>query len=387
MANKRSNNEGSIRQRPDGRWEARYTVGTNPGTGKPIRKSIYGDTQAAVAKELRKVTTSIDSGEYSEPSRMTIAQWLDMWHSEHLGGVKPSTSASYAQIIKNHLKPALGAVKMRALNGTQIQKLYNDMSRAGKNAKTVRNVHGVLHKALEQAMKMGYLRVNPCDVCTLPRVERKKIEPLDSPEIETFLQSVKGHRFEAVYLVDLFTGLREAEILGLQWSCVDFDRGRIIIDKQLHRPRVKGGKYYFGPPKNDKARTITPAPFVMQVLKERKKQQTADRLRAGTLWNDHGFPDLVFTNEVGKFLCYNPIIKAFKKVLTDAGLPEKRLHDLRHTYAVASLQAGDDVKTVQENLGHHTAAFTLDQYGHVTETMKQASAARMEAYISGLKKG
>ena len=213
--------------------------------------------------KLRKVTTVIDSDSYLEPSRVTVAQWLDEWHSEHLGGVKPSTAASYAQIIKNHLKPALGAVKLRALNGTQIQKLYNGMSRAGKNPKTVRNVHGILHKALSQAIKMGLLRVIPCDACTLPRVERAQIEPLDSPEIETFLQSTKGHRFEAVYVVDLFTGLREAEILGLQWACIDFEKGKITVDKQLHRPRVKGGKYYFGPPKNDKARTITAAPFVM----------------------------------------------------------------------------------------------------------------------------
>lgn len=387
MPSKRANREGSIRQRPDGRWEARYTVGRDPGTGKQVQRSIYGATQQEVAKELRKVTTAIDNDAYSEPSRMTVGQWLDTWHAEYLGSVKSSTVCTYAQHINNHLKPALGAVKLRALTGPQIQKLYNSLSRAGRNPKTVRNLHGVLHKALSQAVKVGFLRVNPCEACTLPRVERARIEPLDSPEIETFLQSIKGHRFEAVYVVDLFTGLREAEILGLQWSCVDFENSRITVDKQLHRPREKGAKYYFGPPKNDKARTITAAPFVMQALKERKKKQTADKLKAGPLWDDHGFPDLVFTNEVGKFLCYNPILKAFKKALEDAGLPDKRLHDLRHTYAVSSLRAGDDVKTVQENLGHHTAAFTLDQYGHVTETMKQASAARMEAFIQGLKKG
>lgn len=281
----------------------------------------------------------------------------------------------------------LGAVKLKALTTPAIQKFYNQMQKDGLSPKSIKNVHGVFHAALKQAAKLGYIRVNPTEACTLPRIERAKIEPLDSPEIETFLKAIKGHRFEAIYAVDLFTGLREAEILGLQWSCVDFDKGRIIVDKQLHRPREKGGKYYFGAPKNDKPRTITAAPFVMQILKERRLNQNADRLKAGPLWGDHGFPDLVFTNEFGKYLCYNPVLKAFKKALEEAGLPEKRLHDLRHTYAVSSLQAGDDVKTVQENLGHHSAAFTLDQYGHVTETMKQASAQRMEAFIQGLKKG
>ena len=119
----------------------------------------------------------------------------------------------------------------------------------------------------------------------------------------------------------------------------------------------------------------------MDALREHRKRQLEQRLRAGSLWNDGGFPDLVFTNEFGKHLVYTAVWRHCKQALARAGLPDIRFHDLRHTYAVTSLRAGDDVKTVQENLGHHTAAFTLDQYGHVTETMREASARRMEAFF------
>ena len=156
-----------------------------------------------------------------------------------------------------------------------------------------------------------------------------------------------------VLRVDLFTGMREGEVLGLQWSCVDFGRGTITIEKQLSRLQVKGEEYRFTSPKNDKPRTIQPAPFVMQLLKRQRRRQSEDRIRAGAAWDDDGFPDLVFTSETGKYLNYQIVLRHLKKAVEAAGLPEKRFHDLRHTYAVTSLQAGDDVKTVQENLGHH----------------------------------
>ena len=152
----------------------------------------------------------------------------------------------------------------------------------------------------------------------------------------------------------------------------------------LYRPRQKGEAYHFASLKNDKPRVIQPAPFVLQLLKQRRLKQAEERMRAGSMWNDGGLPDLVFTSETGKNLDSATVLRHLKRRLHAASMPDKRFHDLRHTFAVTSLLAGDDVKTVQENLGHHTAAFTLDQYGHVTETMRQASAQRMEAFIKDL---
>lgn len=180
------------------------------------------------------------------------------------------------------------------------------------------------------------------------------------------------------FTVTLFTGMREGEVLGLMWSCVDFEKGTILIDKQLQQEKKRGGQYVFAPLKNDKARTITPAPWVMDLLKHHRAQQAELRLRAGPMWEDSG---LVFTNELGHHLARCTLVNAFKAVVTSIGRPDARFHDLRHSYAVAAIRSGDDIKTVQGNLGHATAAFTLDVYGHVTDQMKRESAARMESYI------
>ncbi len=367
-------------------WEARITTGRNPGNGKQIQKSISGKTQKEVLQKMKQALAELDQGTYTEPSKLTISEWLNTWHSEYLTSVKENTRTSYRQHIDNHIVPALGAVKLSALSPDACQRFYNSLSRdKGLSPKTVKNIHGVLHEALKRAVRLGYIRSNPADSVDLPRIEKAKIEPLDAPEIKSLLNALDDGLYSTIIKVDLFTGLREGEILGLQWACVDFDKGTITIDKQLCRPRKKGEAYRLASVKNDKPRTIQPASFVMHLLKQQRKRQMEQRLLAGKLWNDNGIPDLVFTYDTGKYLCYSVILDHLRKALKAAGLPERRFHDLRHTYAVSSLQAGDDVKTVQENLGHHTAAFTLDQYGHVTDTMRQASAQRMDTYIAALK--
>ena len=390
MARKAASGTGSIRKRTVTRggreytyWEARYTEGVDPGTGRQIQRSISGKTQKEVARKLKATTASLDTGTYTAPSKLTVGQWLEVWARNYLGAVKPLTVVSYEGHIKNHIKPAIGAVRLSVLNAHTIQSFYNELgkekdSKSGLSAKTVKNLHGVLHKALQQAVMVGYIRFNPSDACTLPRIERREMTPLDEEQSKTFLKAIKGHRFEALFTVTMFTGMREGEVLGLLWSCVDFERGTILINKQLQREKKKGGKFLFAPLKNDKSRTITPAPWVMQILRSHRARQTEQRFKAAEVWEQSG---LVFTNELGRHLATHTVYKDFKATVAAIGCPEIRFHDLRHSYAVASLRSGDDIKTVQENLGHHTAAFTLDVYGHVTEQMKKASADRMESYI------
>ena len=376
---------GTIRQRTDGRWEARYSVGRDPGTGKQLQRSVYGSTQKEVRLKLQQATVDIDNGAYTDPSRLSVGAWLDLWRAEFLGNVKPSTAVAYEQHIKNHLKPAFGAVKLSALKPAQIQKFYNDLQRSGLSPKTIKNIHGVFHKALSQAVLLGYIRVNPSTVCNLPRVEKADIHPLDSAELNQFLSAIKGNRLEALYKVAVFTGMRLGELLGLTWDRVDLKQGVIMIDRQLLRPRVKGDGFVFGPLKNDKPRVIHPAPFVIETLRAHRIDQIEEKLRAGSLWSDG--PGYVFSDQFGSHASYWTLITRLKSILQGLGIEPRRFHDLRHTYAVAALRSGDDVKTVQVNLGHHTAAFTLDIYGHVTAEMRQDSSARMEAFIAALKLG
>lgn len=371
---------GTIRQRKDGSWEGRYTVGRDPGTGKQIQKSVYGKTQKETRIKLQQATAAIDLGVYTEPSKLTVSRWLEIWLEEFLGDVKPRTQELYTSTVKNRIKPAIGAVKLSELKTAAIQKFYNDCGRGDSplSAKTVRNIHGILHKALQQAVEAGYIRDNPADACKPPRIVKKEITPLDEEETKLFVKAVHDDPYEILYLVTLFTGMREGEVMGLKWDTVDFDAGtvRIVHQLQLHK-----GTYQLMPTKNSKPRTITPAPYVMNLLRTQKRIQAGWRLAAGRAWQDDGF---VFTNQLGAHLARQTVYKHFKDAVESIGLKDRRFHDLRHTYAVASLRAGDDPKTVSENLGHATVAFTLDIYGHVTEQMRRASADRMQAYIDGL---
>jgi integrase len=381
---------GSIRQRKDGKWEARYTTGRDPGTGKQIQKSVYGNTQAEVRKKLVQISATIDEGTYTEPSRLTVGAWLDIWLSEYaVNSIKPSTLHNYKKCCNSYLKPNISAIKLTAINAPSIQKMINALhtgsdSKKGLAPKTIKNIHGVLHKALQQAVKLGFIRSNPADACTLPRLAKKEIKPLDREQITSFLEAIQGHEFETLYLITLFTGMRQSETLGLRWQCVDFAKGTILVNAQLLRNYGEGGYYFDESTKNNKFRKITPAKFVMTALKKHKVEQMKSRLLAGVAWVES---DYVFTNALGEHLKHVTVYKGYKRIVSSLGIPSARYHDLRHSYAVSALQAGDDVKTVQENMGHHTAAFTLDVYGHVTEQMKKDSADRMDMFIKGIKQG
>ena len=233
-------------------------------------------------------------------------------------------------------------------------------------------------------MRIGYIQKNPSSACILTRVMQTEIHPLDTPELITLLESIKGHEYEALIKVAIFTGMRSGELLGLTWDCVDFGHGMIRITRQLVQPRRKGESFRFGTLKNDKPRTLTPAPFVMNVLREHRAKQLDQKKKAGIAWDDGGFPNLVFTYPDGRHLSQPAVWKILQKILTEAGLEAHRFHDLRHTYVVNAFRAGDDVKTVQQNAGHYSAAFTLDRYAHVTETMRLESANRMQRFIEGL---
>lgn len=393
MARKAAAGTGTIRKKTITRngkeytyWEARATIGYDPGTGRQIQKSFTGKTQKEVAQKLKAATAAIDEGTYTAPSKMTVGQWLDIWTAEYLGAVKPRTVDSYKATVKTHLKPGLGAIKLEALAAHTIQSFYNSLSSLSEgkeplSPKTVKNIHGVLHKALQQAVANGYIRFNPTDPCVLPKVIKKELCPLDEAQIVAFLKAIKGHRFEDLFTVTLFTGMREGEVLGLLWDCVDLSRGTITVNKQLQKVRGTKGEYTLAPTKNSKGRTLAIAPSVVATLKRVRLRQLENRLKYGECWEDSGF---VFTDELGHHLKHQTVYLDFKKVMEQIGSPETRFHDLRHSYAVAAIRSGDDIKTVQGNLGHATAAFTLDVYGHVTDQMKQESAARMEQFIKAV---
>ena len=362
-------------------WEARYTLGFDQMTGKQIQRSITGKTQKEVAQKLREITVELDQGTYQEPTKMTLGEWLEIWLKDYSVNLKPMTQQTYSEQIQNHIKPELGRIKLKDLKTHMIQRFYNSLATGEKPlaAKTIKNIHGVLHRALNQAVANNLIRVNPATACVLPKVQKPEIKPLEPGEIYRILQEAKEDDYQNLVTVALFTGMRQGELLGLSWDCIDFESGVITVKQQLQH---KDGKYFLCSPKSNKPRRILPAQLVMDALKAEQEKQEHARQQAGEVWNNPF--NLVFTDASGKNLVRRTVVKHFKAIAGRAGVGDARFHDMRHSFAVTSLLAGDDVKTVQENLGHATAAFTLDVYGHVTNQMRRDSASRLQKFYESL---
>ncbi len=382
-------------------WEAQVTVGTDPGSGRQRRKTFTGKTQKEVRQRMQAAAVEVQNGDFFEPSRITVAAWLDLWLSDYSVDWKYLTKQKYESVCENHLKPAFGATKLSKLSTPQIQSFYNELGRSGKrivkkdekgrtverreplSPKSIRLIHGVLSKALNTAVKVGYIKRNAAELCTIPKLEKKEIVPFTDAEIKEFVKLCDGEDYGRIYKLILFTGLREGEALGLTWDCVDFKAGVLRINKQLQR---QGKADKLVPLKNSKPRYLTVPPFVIQLLMDGRTHQIEQRLAAGDSWQgwqslEEMKMSLVFLRDDGSNITAAALYQRYKHLVEMIGAPNSRVHDLRHTFAVLSLQNGDSVKTVQDNLGHATAAFTLDVYGHVSEKMKEDSAARMQAYI------
>lgn len=387
MSRKRANGEGMIRKRSNGTWEARITIRFDETTGKQVRKSIYGRTKKEVADKIASVKIELDGSPQNVdmPENITVGDWLNDWLTDYLADVKDGTVVSYTSICKNHLTPAFGKISLVDLRAPAIQKYYNGLKSKGVSPKYIKNIHGCFHRALDVAVKVDIIPKNPSSACVIPKVIKPEIKPLDIPEQRKLLHVLSSEFYGALVLVDIFTGMRVGEIIGLTWDCVDFNNGIIRVEKQMVQTRGKGQKYRFGTLKNDKSRVLAPAQYVMDELQKHFEKQKKNKEELGDLWNPGEFPNLVFTHPDGSHLSQPTVWKEFQKILEHAGLEHYRVHDLRHTFAVNSILAGDDIKTIQENMGHYSSAFTLDRYGHVTETMRKKSASRMENFIQSIK--
>lgn len=390
MARRAARGAGTIRKKTITRngqeysyWEARITIGRDPGTGKQIQKSVTGKTQREVREKMTAILCDLDKGVYQRPSKITVADWMQEWLQTFCANkVKPLTYISYQGMTKNHIVPLIGAIELQALKGMHVQKLYNTMTNKGLSGKTVKNAAAVLHKALSIALKQGLIQSNPCDGAELPKVKPREITPFSDEEIPKFLAAIEESPFRNAYALCLFAGLREGECLGLSWKQVDFQRRRLTINQQLQQ---YSGQYYIAPTtKNGKPRTIEPPPIAFEYLRAERTRQLQNRLKAGALWENDD--NLVFTDEIGQHLSIHAFYERFKKLAASIGRPDARPHDLRHTAATVAIASGADIKSVQDLLGHATASFTLNVYAHTSEQMMKDTANRVQSYYDNLEK-
>jgi integrase len=333
VAKKRGNGEGSISKRKDGRYWGRYTVHMANG---PKQKAVYGKTRAEVAQKLAKAMSDRDGGLVFDASTPKLGDYLDKWLPGVKGTVRQRTWERYEQIVRVHLKPALGRVKLKNLTATHLRALYNEKLNFGLASRTVNYIHTALRKALQDAVADGLVAKNVAACVKAPRPAKKEITPLSQEQARVFLDTAGkvGNRFEALYVVAVHCGLREGELLGLRWDDVCLDARKLHVRRSLSETRT-GHK--FEPPKNGKGRAVKLTQTASEALRAHRKRQNEERL-AATTWEEGNtrFPSTKGTPMNSKNL-YN---RSFKPLLKRAGLPDIRFHDLRHTCATMRFKMG-----------------------------------------------
>src|SRR5215217_9491332 len=345
MSRRRGNGEGSItRHKQSGLYMARYTVQTASG---PKRKALYGKTRSEVAATLSKALADREGGLTYDVGKQTVEEYLARWLSNSVRDtVRQRTYERYESIIRVHLAPAIGTVKLKDLTPDHVSGLYREKLDGGLAAGTVLHIHRTLSKALKQAVMDGLIPRNVAGPVKPPQVRREEIRPLNRDQVCVLFEAVRGDRLEAMYIVAVTTGLRRGELQGLKWEDLDLEAGMFQVRRTLSEP--KGG-YIFEAPKSGKGRNIRLTQRATVALREHRKQQLEERMERGTLWQEHG---LVFPSSVGTPISGGNLNRAFKGILQRAGLPKStRFHDLRHTCAMLLLKQSVNPKFVQELLG------------------------------------
>ncbi len=332
------------------------------------RRYVSGKTKEEARKALREARANADAGLVFDAGAVTLAAYLDRWLADSVRDtVRQRTYERYESIVRVHISPALGRMKLRALTPAHARALYRQKLDAGLSPRTVNYIHVTLHKALSQAVGDGLVQRNAAQV-KAPRPERSEIAPLSPDQARKLIAAAyeTGSRYAALYVLALHTGMREGELLGLQWEDFDLDASAPTLQVRRTLSETRTG-HKFELPKSGKGRSIKLSRKAVEALRSHRARQAGEKLRLGTLWQDHGlvFPSTTGTTTRGT----NLLGRHFKPLLKEAGLPDKRLHDLRHTCATILLMAGKHPKYVQELLGHANISITLDTYSHVIEGM------------------
>ena len=316
----------NIRQRSNGTWEGRYYDVDSK------HQSLYGRTKAIVKDKLAEKRAEIAQGTSITETDLTVEQWGWEWMKTFKAGkVKHSTLDNYESDFRLHVVPYIGNVKLKGLTTLMVQRVYILLEKEGLSPKSIRNVHGMLHGMLDKAMKRDLTRKNVSKNCELPHIQQHEMHPLTKEEMGMFMNLAKDDEYYLMMRFDFFTGLRESELIGLTWDCVDFEKHTLRVYRQFVRiaSGPDKGKMMYTPLKNGKERTITLTTTAMAVLQEAKRKQSEQRLRAGSSW--HNEYNMIFTRN-GMFVRFKTLYVHFKAIVKRMGRPGVRFHDVRHPY-------------------------------------------------------
>jgi integrase len=366
---------GHIRQRSAGSWEIKFDLWRDPATGKRETRFVtVKGTKKAAQKELRRLLSTVDEGRFVEPSKLTVAQYLDQWLDEGAKHkVSGKTLGRYTELLRLHAVPMIGAHRLTRLEPLHIQTVHAAMRKRGLSAQTIKHCHRVLSQALRQAVRLRLITTNPADDVDPPRVARTEMKVLDQAQAAGLLKAAERSSIYVPVLLGVTTGMRRGEILALHWHEVDLDHRSLSVAQTLEE--TKAGGLVFKIPKTERSRRKIALPAIaVEALRRWRTRQTEDRLRAGPLWIDH---DLVCCRPDGTPLSPRQLSKTFAVLSRRLGLGV-RFHDLRHSHMSHLLAAGVHPKVVSERAGHASVSITLDVYSHLIPGMQEDAARRID---------
>lgn len=371
-----------------GSYSVRVSL-TDPLTGERIQKRVTAGTKRELDAKVSDLKAQWNRGDYFEASKITVAEYLEKWLDAIRPTIRPASHDRYMRIVRKQIVPAMGTTMIGRLSPVQVQDFYADLltrQESPLSPSTVALYHGVLHKALDQAVKWRMLQRNVCDAVDAPRPRNPEMQTWTAEQARTFLASVAHDDLAAFWCLALYTGMRRGEMLALHWADIDLERGSLAVRRTLSRGE---SGLVLGEPKTKAGRRSIALPMpAVAALKAHRARQLTRRLAFGADWQDN---DLVFERGDGSILHSNNVTHAFPRIVRrlnttlpkDQHLPVIRLHDLRHTAATLMLANGEHPKVVQERLGHSDIAMTLNRYSHVTMDMQREAADRLARLLGG----
>ncbi len=378
--------QGSVRKRGN-YWAYSFEVGKENGKRKRIERT-GGKTKKEALEALRKAILEYEnSGSLITESDISVNDYFDYWFKEYVViNCKYNTQVSYKRLIKNHIKPELGIYKLKKITTARLQELINLKYRNGFSKNYLNNLYGVLSGAFKSAVyPYQFLKENPMTFVKAPKYNTKLINNPDDLKIITLEDYNKilkrfpyGSNMHIPLQISFNTGLRAAEVMSLTWDCIDFENKTLRVEKILYRNEFK--YWVFGPPKTHSSyRTIKIGNTLISLLKRFHKDQKENKLRYGEFYTKHDY-DFICLKENGELLTTDSLKYLSRVVNYELGIDFK-FHSLRHTHATMLLEAGANIKDIQQRLGHSKLATTMDTYSHVTKKMSEDSVNIFETQV------
>lgn len=359
-----------------GKWTGQISLGPNPSTGKPVRKSIYGNTRTEVRAKMREYQEQIDRGLNIEEARnLTLEDWLWRWFNLYK---KPKLRQSTSEAYQGHIgriSAEIGHIPLDVVSTDHIQAYYNHLQALGRSSATIHKLHQIIRPCLQKAVENRLIAWNPAQTTERPTVRHRPGAAFSEEDTHRFIAALNKQTsfWRALFLTLVGAGVRIGEAVALNWSDFDFDAGMVNINKSLSR--VSGGMILTKPKTAASTATIPLPPIVLSAIRKHKAEQAAWILRQGPLYGDRG---IAFASNVGTHMAPRNVQRKFVAILDAAGIPRINLHGLRHTFATRLLEQGEGLRVVQEMLRHTDIKTTANIYAHVTTRMQRRASDKMD---------